>query len=231
MHTSVLRCTNWCYTHSYVTHGLLCINWMRKQLPVNTIPFGKCSSSHQYGQAAKCYRKVIDVLQSEKCLSFNDKEKFIPTRLVFPEIGACCKSGLLAFLADIQSPTYSLTCIDFPQTQVKVHAETTAFFGIPDSLLRPLKKFNPPTPQLGQSCTICFVFFIERFSQEWASTYRCINTCQRFIGRVNRLMIVWRDIQRFLELNYAYLCVLEQLLDVGNSLVPDSSKGSGDVKL
>ena len=138
MHTSVLRCTNWCYTHSYVTHGLLCINWMRKQLPVNTIPFGKCSSSHQYGQAAKCYRKVIDVLQSEKCPSFNDKEKFIPTRLAFPEIGTCLhsylKSGLLAFLADIQSPTYSLTCIDFPQTQVKVHAETTAFFGIPNSL-------------------------------------------------------------------------------------------------
>ena len=76
MHTSVLRCTNWCYTHSYVTHGLLCINWMRKQLPVNTIPSGKCSSSHQYGQAAKCYSKVIDVLQSEKRLSFNDKEKF-----------------------------------------------------------------------------------------------------------------------------------------------------------
>ena len=49
---------------------------MRKQLPVNTIPSGKCSSSHQYGQAAKCYSKVIDVLQSEKRLSFNDKEKF-----------------------------------------------------------------------------------------------------------------------------------------------------------
>ena len=146
---------------------------MRKQLPVNTIPFGKCSSSHQYGQAAKCYRKVIDVLQSEKCLSFNDKEKFIPTRLVFQEIGACLQSRLLAFLADIQSPTYSLTCIDFPQTQVKVHAETTAFFGIPDSLLWYHKNFNPPTSQSRQSRKVCSVFFIKLFSQERAVT--CIH--------------------------------------------------------
>ena len=145
---------------------------------------------------------------------------------MFPEIGACLhsyfKSGLLASLADIQSPTYSLTCIDFPQTQVKVHAETTAVFGIPDSLPRPLKKFSPPTPQLGQSCTICFVFFIERFSQEWASTYRRINIYQHFICRANRLMFVCRDIQRFLELNFASLCVWEQLLDVAISPVSEA---------
>ena len=137
---------------------------MRKQLPVNTIPFGKCSSSHQYGQAAKCYRKVIDVLQSEKCLSFNDKEKFIPTRLVFPEIGACLhsyfKSGLLASLADIQSPTYSLTCIDFPQTQFKVHAETTAFFSIPDSLPRPRSEEH--TSELQSLTNLVFRLLLEK---------------------------------------------------------------------
>ena len=42
-------------------------------------------------------------------------------------------------------------------------------------------------------------------------------------------MFVWRDIQRFLVLNFAYLCVWELLLDVTNSLVPDSPKVSGDV--
>ena len=42
-------------------------------------------------------------------------------------------------------------------------------------------------------------------------------------------MFVCRDIQRFLELNFAYLCTLEQLQDVANSPVPDSPKGSGDV--